>query len=393
MAHAYTVSQFIKPFEDRPVASPEKTIGQVLELTTSSHTPIYIFEDKKYRGVVSAYRSLFHNYHAPYTKKVVSELMHTPRLTNNSTLFDVLRAMMDTRLYELPIVNDDNEIIGVVETRDILKTILKDPILSAYVIDCIEVRNPVTHPLKGSVKDIYHTLRDQDVSRIMLTDENGKLAAIVTRSDIKTAFIRPGLRQRFRGKAEEQKQNIFDPKEEIYREDDPISRYAKTNVFSVRDEISKKDAINTLIKSTFNSLVLTNDLEKPTGILSLRDIVHCLGSFTPDIETAITFKKPSGAVPEEMIDKAQSSIERMVKKLSKIETIEKVDVAVQQQKFSNAKVAEYETRIGISMKGLNVESHARDKEYINSVQSAIAIAEKQFINRTKRSYHKATATI
>ena len=387
---SYTTSQFIQPFDNKPTASPDQTIGQVLEYTYSSHMPIYIFDEKKYIGVVSAYQSFYHNFHTPYTKKVLSELIHTPRLTKHSSLFDVMRSMMDTRLYELPIVDKNDKVIGVVTANDIIKTLAQDDILSTYLIECVDIRTPVTHNTDGTVEDIYHTLRKENVSRIVLTDSFGKVAGIVTRSDIKTAFIRPNLRQRFRGKAEEKKQMMFDPKKNIYCEDDPIARYAKENVETLADDTSKREILQILINSDHNSIVLVNELSMPTGFISTHDIVHCLGSFEIAVDTPIIFEKPNNtAVPELLVEKAQHKLEHMIKKLSKIQPIEKIDVAINEQKFANQKVAEYKTRIVISIKGKNVMTTAESKEYVDSVQNAISQAEQQFIKNTKHTYHKS----
>src|SRR5438270_340547 len=105
----YTISEFLLPFTDRPLATPDKTVGQALEYTYNSHTPIYVFDNDHYLGVVSTFQTLYHHFHAPHTKKVFSELMHTPEITKESSLIDVFRAMMDTRLYELPVLDTNKQ--------------------------------------------------------------------------------------------------------------------------------------------------------------------------------------------------------------------------------------------------------------------------------------------
>src|SRR5690606_23736425 len=106
-----------------------------------------------------------------------------------------------------------------------------------------------------TVKDIFHLLRTKGISRIVLTDENDRVAGIVTRSDIKTVFLRPINRPRYPRISENQKTHIFDH-EEIYRLDDPISRYAQTNVFTISESKKMREILKTLIESEQRSIVI-----------------------------------------------------------------------------------------------------------------------------------------
>lgn len=386
----YTVSQFIEPFENRPTTSPDQTIGQVLEATDSSHKPVYVFDGKKYLGVISAFQSIYHNYHAPHTKKVVSELLHTPTITDDSTLYEAIRSMMDTRLYELPVVDANKKLTGVITIDTILKEIAQDKMISTFITECIEYKEPVVRRHEGTIEDVFHLLREKGISRIVLTDSLGKVNGIISRSDIQIAFFRPVDRQRFRGPAEDSRTTLFDS-EEVYREDDPIERYSQKSVFTLSSELPKREIIKQLIESEYRSVVLVDKTQKPVGFLSLRDIIHCLATLEPEVTTPIVFKKPDDTVTDIQVEKAQKKVEHMVKKLSKIKPIEKVEVAVNQQKYANEKVAEFQTRITISMKGQNVMVSAASKEYVDSIQNTISIAEQKFIKNTKHTYHKTQA--
>ncbi|HRN96674.1 MAG TPA: CBS domain-containing protein [Candidatus Levybacteria bacterium] len=387
----YTISQFVTPFTNLPTASPHKTIGQVLESTDSSHKPVYVFDGKKYMGVVSAYQSIYHSAHAPHTKKVISDIMHTPTLTPSSSLHDAIRFMMDTRLYELPVVDKNKEIKGVISLSTILKTLLKDEIIMTFLAECIEYRKPVIRKHEGTVDDVFHLLRDKNVSRVILTDKRGKVNGIVTRSDIQIAFLRPIEKQRFRRPTEDSKNTRFSS-EEKYREDEPIERFSQKVVFTVPEDTPKRLILQQLIESDYNSVVIVDRLEKPVGFLSVRDIVHCLATLEPNITTPIIFEKPDSSVSNVHVEKAQKKIEQLIRKLSKIQPIEKVEVAVNEQKFSNKKIAEFQTRITISMKGQDVMVSGSSKDYMSSIQNTLSIAEQKFIKNTKHTYHKTQAS-
>lgn len=383
----YSVSQFTTPFKNKPLAKPDQTIGQVLETVKSSHTPVYVMDGKKYLGVVSAYQSVYKNTNSPQSKKVVSSLIRTPLLTPESSLYEAMRSMMDTRLYELPVFESEGNIVGVINLDTILDTVIQDPMLSTYLMECIEYKKPIIQKNEGSISDVFHLLKDKNVSRIILTDQNGKLNGIVSRSDIQIAFIRPIERQRYNRPTETTRTIVFDH-EEIYREDDTIDRYSQTNVFTLPVDTPKREVIKQLVESDFNSVVIVDKLQKPVGFLSVYDLVHCLATIQVDVPTPIVFKKPDTGVTDKQIEKAQKKVEQMIKKLSKIQPIEKVEVAVKEQKFSNRKIADFETRITISMKGQDVIVTSNKRDYGQSVRNALKIAEQKFIKNTKYSNHR-----
>lgn len=327
----------------------------------------------------------------PHTKKVLSELMHAPHITSQSTLYETIRSMMDMRLYELPVVNTKNTILGIVTIDTILNKIIHDDMISNYLIEFVTIQKPVTRLHEGTVKEIFHLLRDKNISRIILTNSRRRLTGIISRSDIQKAFLRPSDRQRHRGTAEDSRSALFDS-DETYREDDPIERFSQKNVFTLRDNSSKIEIIKQLVNSSYNSVVLVDLLDRPTGFLSLHDIVRCLATFEADIETPIIFKKPDESVTPAQLEKVRKRIEHMVKKLSKIQRIEKVEIAVKEQKYPTQKVAQFQTRVLISMKGQDVRITATNKEYVHSIQNALSTAEQQFIKHTKYTYHKTQAT-
>lgn len=383
----YTAKSLLTPFNDKPTTQINQTIAKVLEASTSSHSPIYVFDGNNFVGVIAPYQAIYGSNHTLHSKKVQSALVKIPVLSIDSTLYDIARAMMDTRLYELPILDKKQKIIGVVTSKSLLELVLRDEVIFTYLADCVIPRKPVTHPHKGTVGDIYHLMRDKGVSRIVLVDHNNEVSGIVTRSDIKIAYTQPSSRQRFRG-SNESPFGVFFDGEETYREDDLIERFSKKIVYTLPNNLSLKEIIIDLVSSEYNAVVLVDTMNKPVGFISNRDLIHCLATFEPDVETPLVFKKPDDSVPEQQIEKSKKDLEKMIKKLSKIQPIEKVEVAVTVKKFTTQKVADYDTRITISMKGDNVQVSANNKEYRLCVKNAIDKAENVFIKTIKHTYHK-----
>jgi predicted transcriptional regulator len=379
----YRASQFITPFTNKPVTTSDETLLSILDLTSSSHTPIYVIDDKDYKGVVSVFQTMNTTSNIPLSTKVTSQIVNTPLLTKDSSLHEVITAMMSTKLYELPILENDS-IIGVVTVKDIFSKLQSDKLILSFITECVNFKEPITHSSKGVVGDILPLLKNHGISRIILTNEKGGVEGITSRADLRATFVQPLDRQRYRGPAEDSRSTIFND-ENKYRNDEPIERFMKTNVFTLPDSTSKKEVIIQLISSEFNSVVLVDKLNKPTGFLSIKDLIHCLGVLHQEITIPIVFKKPDDSVPESQLLDTEQKLENMIKKLSKIRPIQKVEIAVQVQKFANQKPSIYRTHINVDFPGQNAMATSEDKLYMKSVKDTIRDIEKQFLKTTKKN--------
>lgn len=379
----YTAKQFITPFIHKPITTSDEPLLSIVELTKSSHMPIYVIDDNEYKGVVSVFQTMNTTSNIPLSTKVSSQIIHTPKISENMSLHEVITSMMSSNLYELPIV-EGKTVTGVVTLKDIFLKLKHDPVILSFLIECVEFKEPITHSSSGVIGDILPLMKNHGISRILLTNEKGHIQGITSRADLRAAFSQPLDRQRYRGPAEDSRSTIFND-DNKYRNDDPIERYMNTNVFTLPDTSDKKDVIVKLIDSEFNSVVLVDMVGKPTGFLSMKDIIHCLGTLQSEVDIPIIFKKPDNSVPEEQILDSEMKIENMVKKLSKIRPIQKVDVAIHVQKYANQKPSIYRTNIHVDMPGQNVTASSEDDVFMKSVKDTIRDIEKQFIKTTKKN--------
>lgn len=379
----YNAKQFLTSFDKKPVTTSDELLFHILDLTQSSHAPIYVIDGEKYKGVVSVFQSLMNSANVQQSTKVSSHIIHTPRLTKDSTLYEIIGAMLTTRLYELPIIEKD-KIIGVVTVKSIFSALHADPVILEFLAECIDYRDPITHTTKGTVGDIIPVMKNENVSRVVLTDSHGVVEGIVSRADVREVYMQPVDRQRFRGPTEDSRTTFFDD-EDKERNTDPIERFMKTDVVTLPDTTEKKEVIKFLLTSKTNSVVLVNKLNKPVGFLSTKDILHCLGAVQPAVESPIIIKKPEDSVTDTQLDSAEKKIQTMVKKLTKIRPIEKTECVISVQKFSNQKPALFKTQLQVSFPGNNAIASSEDKLFIKSITDTIQDIEKQFLKTTKKN--------
>jgi predicted transcriptional regulator/ribosome-associated translation inhibitor RaiA len=378
----YTASQFISPFEDRPITTSDEPLLSILELTKSSHAPIYVIDNNTYKGIVSVFQTMNTTSNIPLSTKVSSQIINTPALTSDSTLHEVITAMISTKLYELPVLDKD-AIVGVIHAKNVLRNIIKDTVILSFITECVDFKDPITYSSKGIVGDILPLMKNAGVSRILLTDSKGHLIGITSRSDIRALFSEPIDRQRYRGPAEDSRSTLFSD-ENKHSNDEPIEKFMKTNVFTLLDSTPKQQVISQLIQSKFNSVVLVDRVNKPTGFLSIKDILHCLGAVQSEVDIPIVFNKSNLNVSDDQITDSEQKIENMIKKLSKIRPIQKVEIAVDVQKYSNQKTSLYKTSMQVDFPGQNAVASSEDKIFMKSVKDTIRDIEKQFLKTTKR---------
>jgi CBS domain-containing protein len=193
----YNLASYIDPLDTVARSDAGETLGTVLPLANSSHTPVLIFsKDNEFLGIISPYQSFYlHKY--PYTTKVFSLIIKPPFITVQTPLWDIASFMLASRVYVLPIFSNEREIEGVIHIKKILDGILKDPELLTYLSSSVKPRRPVTAHINASVGDIFRLMSVNNVSRVVLVDDEGHLAGIVSRRDLLKAFMEPTPKQRF----------------------------------------------------------------------------------------------------------------------------------------------------------------------------------------------------
>src|SRR5690606_12937954 len=116
--------------------------------------------------------------------------------TTDTPIYEAVTHMLATKTYSLPVF-DDGKVIGVIHGEDILEHVTDSPALLRQVSDAVEVQDPVTTSINATVGGVQALLKEQGISRIVLTEENGAIAGIITRGDLMHAFTLPSVGRRF----------------------------------------------------------------------------------------------------------------------------------------------------------------------------------------------------
>ena len=111
-----------------------------------------------------------------------------------TSLPEAHQIMMDEEIRRLPVVDDDNKLVGIVTLGDVrgaqpspatsLSIWELNYLLSSLIVDKIMTPEPMTISPDATIGNAARTMLEHRVSGIPVVDKEGKLAGIITESDI-----------------------------------------------------------------------------------------------------------------------------------------------------------------------------------------------------------------
>lgn len=255
------------------------TLDSVWGQVESSHEPILVYKNDTYTGLFTLGHLLYKN-RLPNSAKAQRALFSPPKISLDSNVYEIVEAMLSTRVYALPVVSN-GLVVGMIEAAKILHWITEDPQNLQLISDAVEVRDAPTIEKSKSVEDAFSLFRDNKITRLMVVNEKGVLEGVLTRNHLSRIYLRPTARQRFNSNTGDPKTNLFDPKEVPSRGDIPITKVYRSQVLEVPDSYEKTRIVSTLLNSAYNSVTLVDGNRKPTGLISIRDVMAAIVRLKP----------------------------------------------------------------------------------------------------------------
>jgi len=108
-------------------------------------------------------------------------------LSPKHTVADAEALMSKYRISGVPIVNDENELVGIITNRDL--RFIKN--YSMEINDCMTKTNLVTGPENTTLEEAKKILQQYKIEKLPLIDDNNKLRGLITIKDIEKAIQFP----------------------------------------------------------------------------------------------------------------------------------------------------------------------------------------------------------
>lgn len=119
----------------------------------------------------------------------------------SASLFEAQRRMREYTIRQVPVVSEDGTLLGIVSDRDIRAAMLPADLVPGFSageaekfmkntpVERVMTRKVVTATLTDTLEDAIVLLHDFRVNALPVVDAAGKVAGIITRTDVMEAFI------------------------------------------------------------------------------------------------------------------------------------------------------------------------------------------------------------
>ena len=123
---------------------------------------------------------------------IMSRDVVTVRTTTD--IYDATRMMSDGNITGLPVVDDDENLVGIIAEKDVMKRLLDTQSIEGKVQDCMTT-NVISFNVNDKLLDVISTLVENNFRKVPIESE-GKLVGIISRRDIISDIFSLALKDR-----------------------------------------------------------------------------------------------------------------------------------------------------------------------------------------------------
>lgn len=171
-------------------------------------------------------------------------------ITHNTTLLEARELLLRHKVGRLPVLDDNKKPVGIITEKDFVRALYK---LGGKSIDKVLVKDFMSKNLVTATKNdtIYHCSKlmlNHKISSILVLEDNGALAGIVTKTDIASVFLTQSV------------------------EPLKVSKIMTSKVITVMPADSLLLVESLLVKYRISRIVVERN-KKPVGIITNRDFI------------------------------------------------------------------------------------------------------------------------
>lgn len=234
----------------------------------------------------------------------VDDYMFKPYcIYKDSPIIDAVCAMIDSGQRALPVVDDDEKLVGIVTDYDIMKEGSKSRLLKDTEVTKVMTRDPLYIEETDSIGKARSIMRENNIGRLPVFDKKGRLTGIVTDGDILTKVYKPKKRV-----------TIGEIKgEKIPRMAHPVSTIMSSPVITAEIDSNLAEVAGLMQKYDIRGVTIVKD-GLLRGIITTKDIMKYLRTLK---EEAMIEVEIQGEIDEEYRFLAERIIETEVRKIAR----------------------------------------------------------------------------
>lgn len=339
-----SIQPYIQSYKQFQTASPDEALTAIIGRVESSHEGLFVFDnEKRFHGVIWLYHVLYKR-RPMRTSQVKQYTVMTPKLVKTSSVYDAVRAMIEFRLYTMPVFDSDEKVIGAVTATNIMRRILDDDENFRLIRTAIKPSKPFIVRKDEKLGRIYGRMRRSGSSRMVAVDETDQLIGLVSRRDIYTAFILPTMKPRYRSRSSGERQLLFDrdwPKIFDYK----IRQLSTLDVVTADEKEDMRLIFRKMLNRGVHSVVLTDKDNRPQAILSTRSFLKAIAGQELLETMPITIVDEGNALSAFRRIEVEDILKSFSSKLKNRNSVTSLTLTVDTVKNSQNKVSEYEVSL------------------------------------------------
>lgn len=245
---------------DPVIVSTREKVSSVVDHLSKTDYPVVVTQRNKYYGVVDL-RTIQEHPSLDFTKTKVGTIAEkAPRLIVGDTIDEVIKKFYISRFKALPVVDESNNIIGMISLYEILKSLMDQNVIPKKRVAEVMTSPVVSVPIDTTIARAIVTMRVKGVRRVVVVDSKDRLKGILSIKDI-VDFA----------KVPKDRHPILTPEKYSYKML-PIEPMVNTNVETIKPSNTIREAARVMYNKKIASLVVV-EKRKPVGIITMRDIL------------------------------------------------------------------------------------------------------------------------
>lgn len=262
-------------------ASTNQSVSQVKNLMEEEgQRAIPVTDDKnRVKGAIS-YRDLIrHMQFNPHSTKLEKVIHQPPEFDKSDSLIELAelrinsgrKMMVNTSGNKLESVLGDDEFLESMKPAEELESVSTGRLAQREVIDAFE---------DDSIEKVRHKMLDQNISRIPIVNDSGKLVGILRSMDLLKAIVeRESMAAGgTAGNRDGSEMKISGGGEKDSFSDIPVSEIMKRTVNQSEEHLSSNEALKQISENDSGEIVFVDD-GYPEAIVTLKDFIQQLARF------------------------------------------------------------------------------------------------------------------
>lgn len=241
------------------ILKPTMRIGEVLPKMKEHRIVVapVVNDDNVLIGVLS-YRNILMRGVGRDTK--VQTVMEPPYTLNENVDFDrAVMAFVSWRAREIPVTNANEVVVGVVSRNIVLDYMLRNGLVPSATVDSAMSKPAITIEESESIARARWLMLKSGISRLVVVDKTGRVAGVITLSDIVERLYTIRLSRR-KGYEWIQSEESFLAA--------PVADYMTSPPITIPAGSSLVKAINILLENRISGAPVVTADDKPLGVFS-----------------------------------------------------------------------------------------------------------------------------